>query len=264
MFFLKTESELTCKAEGQGHFFAKKGAMIAEQGQFKYEKILLDPNNTGLVGAVVNNVTRRITGENMEIMKVQGSGICYLADEAQHVTILDLEQGESVLVESENLLAFTENCKYGVKMIGAGIISQKGLFTTKITALNGKAQVAIKTNGNPIILQGVCKVDPDAVVCWTGPDPGFKLDVNWKTLIGQTSGESYMLEFKDPSQIIVIQPFERTSGISLRDTDRPHTQSSNFLGNSSNNNSSNNAPSNSNLGTIGDITSGLSNIFNRH
>lgn len=223
-FNLKVLSELSCKVEGNGQFFAKKGSMVADQGAFKYEKVLLDPNNTGAVGSVVNYGIKKLTGEHMEIMKATGQGTVYLADLAQHVTVLDLAQGESVAVESENLLAFTADVKYGVEMIGTGVISQKGLFTSKLTGLSDYSQVAVTTNGNPIVLQTPCRVDPDAVVCWTGPNPGVKLDVNWKTLIGQTSGESYMLEFKQPGHIVVIQPYERESGISLRDKTRPTTQ----------------------------------------
>ncbi len=33
----------SCVAQGDGFFFSKKGAMVADQGNFKYEKILLDP-----------------------------------------------------------------------------------------------------------------------------------------------------------------------------------------------------------------------------
>lgn len=122
------------------------------------------------------------------------------AELAKHVTVIPLNPGESIGVESENLLAFTENCDYGVRPIGVGVISQKGLFTSKLTGKGPNAQVAVLSEGNPLVLDSPCCVDPDAVICWTGPDPGFKLDLNWKTLIGQTSGESYMLEFKNPGQ----------------------------------------------------------------
>lgn len=227
MFTFATEKELTCLARGNGKFFAKKGAMIAYKGQFKFEKILIDTNGSGIVGGIIRQATRRLTGENMEIMQVSGSGDCYLADEAQHVTVVDLDMNDSLGVESENLLAFTENCNYGIRPIGVGVISQKGLFTSCFKANSPGAQVAIKTDGNPIILETPCAVDPDAVVCWTGPDPQFKVDVNWKTLIGQTSGESYMLNFTQPGFIVIIQPSERLSGLKIGIDDKrytPHTQ----------------------------------------
>lgn len=271
MYNFEVHNELSCKVTGAGAFFSKKGAMVAYEGQFKFSKVLLDTNDTGVVGALVNNVTRRVTGENMEMMKVEGQGSCYLADEAQHVTVLDLQPGEFVLVESENLLAFSDNCKYGVKLIGSGVISQKGLFTTKVAALGYDSKVAIKTDGNPIILKVTNEpiaVDPDAIVCWTGADPHFKLDVNWKTIIGQTSGESYMLEFREPGQVVIVQPTERKSGISLRDTTRPNTQSSPLAGLGGHGNSQGSGGllgggSSAQSGGIGDLANMAKNIMGK-
>jgi len=99
--------------------------------------------------------------------------------------------------------------------MGSGVISQKGMFTSNLTAIGNNPQVVITTNGNPIILETPCVVDPDAVVCWTGSDPHFKTDVNWKTFLGQTSGESYMLEFNSQGETVIVQPFERGSGLKV-------------------------------------------------
>ncbi|TCO69704.1 AIM24 family protein [Marinisporobacter balticus] len=207
----------SCVAQGDGFFFAKKGAMVADQGNFKYEKILLDPNaGSGLARGLINSVARRLTGENMEIMKVTGNGMCILAFEGKNVTIVPLQPGESVGVESENILAFTGNLKYGVRFIGAGVLSQKGLFTTNFQNNSGSVgHVAVITEGNAIVLQSPCRVDPDAIICWTGADPKLKADVNWKTIIGQTSGESYMFSFAQAGQTVVLQPSERKSGLDV-------------------------------------------------
>lgn len=224
MFQLQTVNELTCMAQGQSVLYSKKGAMIAYQGQFQFDKLLIGPGGN-LASAVLGHLARRVTGENMELMKVSGQGTIYLAELAKHVSVITLQPGESLGIESENLLAFTENCDYGVRFIGVGVISQKGLFTSTITAKGPGAQVAILTDGNPLALKSPCVVDPDAVVCWTGPDPSFKLDVSWKTLIGQTSGESYMLEFRNPGQTVIVQPSERKSGVKVAVDDRSYTPS---------------------------------------
>ncbi|KQO13813.1 AIM24 family protein [Paenibacillus sp. Leaf72] len=264
-FQFQVERELFLKAEGQGKFFAKKGSMVADQaynGKFKYSKRLLGTNSGNIVGQVLNHGMRRITGENLEIMEVEGQGSVYLADQNTHVTIINLEQGgpwQHVSVESEDLLAFTETCHYGVTIIGSGVISQRGLFTSKLSYNGQGAQVAVKTNGNPLVLQAPCRVDPDAIVAWTGPSPKVKLDVNWKTLIGQTSGESYMYEFNEPGQIVIIQPFERQSGVKFGIDDnryQPQEQSSAFqntfggnggnAGNAGNVGNNGGAPSNNN------------------
>ena len=215
-FYLDTVQELTLKAEGSGRFFAKKGAMIADQGQLKYSKRLLGTNQGSIVKQVFNHISRKITGENLEMMEVTGHGVCYLADQSDHVTVINLEPNgiwQSVCVENEDLLAFTESCHYGVTPVGVGVLSQKGLFTSKLSFNGAGAQVAVKTAGNPLILESPCRVDPDAIVAWTGPAPKVKLDVNWKTIIGQTSGESYMFEFQEPGQIVIVQPFERQAGL---------------------------------------------------
>ena len=62
-------------------------------------------------------------------------------------------------------------------------------------------------------------VDPDAVVCWMGNgpcDPDIKMDVNWKTFIGQSSGESYSFEWGAHQPVtVIIQPNERESGVNI-------------------------------------------------
>lgn len=214
MFEFKTMNELTCVAEGSDVFFAKKGAMTAYQGEFKFEKLLIGPEDNFLTAAF-RQFTRKLSGENMALMKVIGKGKCYMADYGKHVIVLKLNVGERIGVESENLLAFSDSCDYGVRFIGAGVISQKGLFTSDISGKAEGAQLVVLSDGNPVILQTPCVVDPDAVICWTGDDPDFKIDVNWKTFIGQTSGESYMLEFKKPGQTVIIQPSERRSGVKI-------------------------------------------------
>ena len=216
MFSFRNHQELTCIAEGDGHFFAKVGAMVAYKGSFTQEKVLLDTNNTKSVfKAVLNLAARKLSGENVPIMKVNGNGSYYMASRAQHISIITLQQGQSIGVEGENLLAFTQGCKYGVRFMGSGVISQKGMFTSNLTATSNNPQVVITTSGNPIILETPCVVDPDAVVCWTGPDPQFKTDINWKTFLGQTSGETYMLEFNSQGETVIIQPCERASGLNV-------------------------------------------------
>jgi uncharacterized protein (AIM24 family) len=79
-------------------------------------------------------------------------------------------------------------------------------------------------DGNPLVLSNVksgdtLAVDPDAVVCWMGNgpcDPDIKMDVNWKTFIGQSSGESYSFEWGGHQPVsVIIQPTERNSGVDI-------------------------------------------------
>lgn len=85
--------------------------------------------------------------------------------------------------------------------------------------------VAVLSNGNPLVLsnvetQNTIAVDPDAVICWIGQgacDPAVRTDVNWKTFIGQASGESYTFEWSGRDAVtVVIQPSERLGGIQVQ------------------------------------------------
>ena len=47
-------------------------------------------------------------------------------------------------------------------------------------------------------------------------DPHVKADVNWKTFIGQASGESYSFEWHGGMPVtVIIQPSERRGGIQI-------------------------------------------------
>ncbi|KJR45086.1 hypothetical protein UF75_4532 [Desulfosporosinus sp. I2] len=223
MFKFNVEEELSCKIEGTGQFIAKKGAMVAFKGNFKFDKMLLGPDNGGRVmGSLLGLAKRKLTGEDIQLMTVEGSGIIYLAKNAYHVSVFELEPGDCLSVESENLLAFPMDLKYDVRFIGSGVLSQKGLATTILSNIsNQPQQVAVMTDGNPLMLEAPCVVDPDAVVAWTsgpngGGDPSVAMNnFSWKTAIGQTSGESYQFQFNQSNQMVLVQPSERLSGLKI-------------------------------------------------
>lgn len=232
MVKFETVNELSLKvtADAGDVVFTKAGAFISGecygQKNYAFEKVLLGPQGNPLAAAM-GQLGRRFTGENLPLMKVlmRGQSVTYYANEAQHVVVIPLRQGETLSVESENILAFTPDCKYGVRFLASGIISQKGLATSTLTGMGPNAQVAVLIDGNPIVMSNIqngqtIEVDPDAVVCWTGQgangDPGFKLDLSWKNLIGQASGESYMMEWGGNRRTtVIIQPNERKSGINI-------------------------------------------------
>ena len=223
MFKFETLNELSLRVtslDGQGAVFTKAGAWIeGYNGQYKFEKVLLGPQGNPMQ-ALMGQIGRRLTGENLPLMKVQlaPNAVGIFANEMQHVTVINLEPGQTLCVESENILAFNDLSKYSVKILGQGVISQKGLFTSTLTGMQQGAQVAILTDGNPIVLNsnnGGCGCDPDAHVAHIGQDPGFKLNLSWKNLIGQASGESYQFEWKNPGTTVIIQPNERKSGLDV-------------------------------------------------
>lgn len=249
MIKFETLNELTLKVTCQGggdQFFTKAGAFIAGEcygaKNYQFEKVLLGPQGNPLA-AVMGQIARRFTGENLPLMKVrtQGDSITYYANEAQHVVVYKLQQGERISVESENILAFTSDCNYGVRFLAQGVISQKGLATSTLTGVGPNAYVAVLVDGNPLVISNMqngstLEADPDAVVCWIGDDPGFKLDLSWKNLIGQASGETYMFEWgANKRSSVIIQPLERTSGLDIsmdgkRTGAKPTTQQNQSLG----------------------------------
>ena len=231
MLKFETVNELTLKVTCQGGdvLYAKAGAFIAGESlggkNYRFEKVLLGPQQ-GLLGAALGSLARRVTGENLPLMKVTmgGDSETYYANYGQHVVAYRLAQGEVISVESENILAFTQDCEYGVRFLGKGVVSQKGLATSTLTGRGPNALVAVLSDGNPLVLSNVrsgsvISVDPDAVICWMGQegyncDPQIKTDLSWKNLIGQHSGESYAYEWGGNQPVtVLIQPSERRGGI---------------------------------------------------
>src|SRR5436309_4111015 len=72
---------------------AKRGAMVAYQGDVKFEHA-----GSGGMGRLLKKVA---TGENLRLMKVSGSGEVFLADHAQHVHLIRLDS-ESITVNTPN------------------------------------------------------------------------------------------------------------------------------------------------------------------
>ncbi|MBD5137626.1 MAG: AIM24 family protein [Lachnospiraceae bacterium] len=232
MITFETVNELTLKVTCSGNdvIIAKAGSFIAGDSaggkNYKFEKLLLGPQDN-FAQAALGSLIRRVTGENLPLMKVMlnGDSVTYYANYSQHVVIYKLAPGEVISVESDNILAFTQECRYEVRFIGCGILSQKGLATTLITGSGNNSYVAVLSNGNPIVLSNIqshntLSVDPDAVICWMSQsgycDPQIKADLNWKTFIGQTSGESYAFEWSGNQPVsVIVQPTERRGGVSI-------------------------------------------------
>lgn len=227
-FEVINELSLKVTCSGSDILFAKAGSFIAGENpggkNYRFEKVLLGPQSN-LMQAALGSLTRRVTGENLPLMKVtmNGDSETYYANYGQHIVVYKLAPGEVVSVESENILAFTQDCDYSVRFIGSGIFSQKGLATSTLTGAGPNAYVAVLSDANPIVLdntktQTTLSVDPDAVICWMSRhgygDPQIRTDLSWKNLIGQASGESYAYEWSGNNPVcVLLQPSERRGGI---------------------------------------------------
>lgn len=231
MVKFETLNELCLKVTNQGggdFIYTKAGAFIGGEcfggKNYTFTKVMLGPQENQNIGqALLGQLARRMTGENLPLMKAEFSGdsITYYANDQQHVVVYQLDPNETISVESENILAFTRECKYGVRFLGQGVVSQKGLATSTLTGQGPNSYVAVLVDGNPLVISNIqngstLEADPDAVVCWIGADPGMRTDISWRNFIGQSSGESYMFEWS-PQQpaTVIIQPSERTSGVDV-------------------------------------------------
>jgi uncharacterized protein (AIM24 family) len=180
------------------------GSMVAYIGSMKFEKAILA--GEGLLGAL----KRKVTGEGMSLMTVTGTGTLYCAHEAAQLALIQLT-GEKLHIESSGLLALDAGLKTDTAFVGLhGAVSGKGLFTTTI---QGQGSVALLAQGELIALEVSANnplfVDPQAFVGYKGQiQQEFVFDVNWRTVIGETSGESYQLKFTGQG-VVFIQGAER-------------------------------------------------------
>lgn len=98
MLTFETVNELTLKVTSTGNdtIFTKAGAFIAGDcggnTNYRFEKVLLGPQKS-LAQAALGSLMRRVTGENIPLMKVtmNGPSETYYAVNAQHVVVYKLE-----------------------------------------------------------------------------------------------------------------------------------------------------------------------------
>ncbi|WP_242911109.1 AIM24 family protein [Actinomadura terrae] len=184
---------------------ALNGSMVAYEGQMAFKRQGMT-GGEGLRGAL----KRKIAGEGMTLMEITGQGTVYLASEATEVTLVQLT-GDTLFVESESLLALDGGLRTGVQFIGLrGMGTGQGLATTKV---EGHGTVAVLSDGPAIALEvtpqtPLC-VDPHAYVAHHGQlQQDVVTDVNWRTVIGQGSGESVQFRYQGHG-LVYVQPAER-------------------------------------------------------
>jgi uncharacterized protein (AIM24 family) len=185
---------------------AKNGSMVAYDGRMDFKK--LSGGGEGLRGMV----TRRLTGEQMELMEVKGQGTCYFADRASDISLVAL-RGEKLHVESSNLLCVDGSLRTGTTFTGLRGASQgNGLFTTTV---EGTGTAALTSDGPAVVLrvtpQLPLQVDPGAYVAHTGNlQQHFQTGVTFRTLVGEGSGESFQIRFEGDG-LVYVQPSERNT-----------------------------------------------------
>ncbi|MCM2421705.1 AIM24 family protein [Streptomyces sp. SID13666] len=205
MFRLQGSKVLAVEMTGDA-VKAKNGAMVAYDGQMAFKK--MSGGGEGIRGMV----TRRLTGESMEVMEVKGHGTCYFADRASEINLVRLN-GEKLYVEASNLLATDPGLRTGTTFTGLRGASQgNGLFTTTV---EGVGQAAITSDGPAIVLRVSAgmplQVDPGAYVAHTGNlQQHFQTGISWRTVMGEGSGESFQIRFEGEG-LVYVQPSERNT-----------------------------------------------------
>ncbi len=200
---------------------AKAGAMVAYQGEVGFEHA-----GSGGMGRFIK---KAVSGEGTQLMKVSGSGEVFLADLAQDIHLIYLEN-DSITCNGANVLAFDAGIDWDIKIErGAGAMA--GGYSNM--ALQGTGWVAIISNGPPVLLnvaQAQTFVDPQAAITWSsGVATSFKTDFKMKDLIGKGSGEQVQLAFSGQGWVLV-QPSEGTVKGAAGGTGGAQQSSNNPLG----------------------------------
>lgn len=199
--FVLQNSKLLKVELSKGEIQAKLGSMVAYQGDVKFEHA-----GSGGMGRMLKKMA---TGEGQSLMKMSGSGEVFLADQAQDIHLLYLEN-ESITVNGVNLLAFDSDIDWDITKVsgGMGAMMSGGLFNTK---LQGTGFVAVLSDGPPVMLnvaEAPTFADAQAAITWSaGVETSIKTDVSAKTLIGRGSGESLQVAFSGQGWVLV-QPSE--------------------------------------------------------
>ena len=184
-----------------GEIQAKKGSMVAYQGDVSFEHA-----GSGGMGRMLK---KAMSGEGTTLMKIGGTGEIFLADTAQEIHLLKLDN-DSVTVNGPNLLAFDADIDWDINRISGGAASAMsgGLFNM---TLKGSGWVALLTDGPPILLDvgsAPTFADAQAAVTWSsGVSANLKTDFKAKNLIGKSSGETLQMAFSGQGWVLV-QPSE--------------------------------------------------------
>ena len=180
---------------------AKLGSMVAYQGDVKFEHA-----GSGGMGRMLK---KAVTGEGQSLMKMTGSGEVFLADTAQDIHLIYLEN-DKITVNGPNLLAFDAGIDWDIERVqGASGMMGGGLFNT---ALQGTGWVAILSDGPPVLLNVATAptfADAQAVVMWTaGVTMDIRVDTGGlKSMIRGGTGELLQMAFGGQGYVLV-QPSE--------------------------------------------------------
>ncbi|WP_425301769.1 AIM24 family protein [Nocardia wallacei] len=178
-----------------GDVLAKQGSMVAFQGQMDF-----DYEGAGGIGKFIK---KAVTGEGVELMRVKGQGLLFLANDADDVHLFFLEN-EGITVNGANVLAYDASLSSNIQRVQGAGMAAGGLFNT---TLQGTGWVAVTTHGAPVMLdasRAPTFADGQAAVAWsTSLQVGVNRTFKASALIGRGSGEAMQLAFRGQGFVLV-------------------------------------------------------------
>ena len=139
---------------------AKLGSMVAYQGDVTFEHA-----GSGGMGRMLK---KAVSGEGTSLMRMSGSGEVFVADQAQDIHLIYLEN-DNITVNGPNLLAFDAGIDWDINRLKGGTAGAMagGLFNM---SLSGTGWVAILSDGPPVLLnvaQAATFADSQAAITWS-------------------------------------------------------------------------------------------------
>lgn len=158
-YSLQNKQMLRVALEGHDDVLARKGTMVAYQGLLEFDA---EVQNSG------QQRSRAHTGEGLDLMRCHGQGTVYLANLAQHIHVVDVDQ-DGLTVDSSYVLAMDSSLHHDVIAVDSQYgISGSGKYQLNIS---GHGKVALMTSGMPLMLQVTpdkyVNCDADAIVAWS-------------------------------------------------------------------------------------------------
>ncbi|WP_327680498.1 AIM24 family protein [Streptomyces sp. NBC_00467] len=187
---------------GQDDVLARKGAMVAYQGLMDFD---------GEYQSSQQRRARANTGEGLDLMRCSGQGTVYLANLAQYIHVVDVDQ-EGMTVDSAYVLALDSTLHTEVIAVDSQYgISGSGKYQLNIS---GRGKVALMTSGQPLMMQVTpdkyVNVDADAIVAWSS---GLRVQMQSQTHSSGVrrrrgnTGEGWELNFLGQG-FALVQPSE--------------------------------------------------------
>jgi len=196
----RLENSYTLDVTVDGSMVAKAGSMIAFTGDLSFT------GKGSPDGGITGFLKEAATGEGTPVMIVEGEGHAYLADDEKKVQLLELDAGDSITVNGEDVLAFESRVSYDISSMDSLAGAFAGGFTN--VYLEGPGYVALTTYGDPVVFDPPVTTDPSATVAWSDTTPDVSVNKNLSDMVGQESGERIQMQFEGTDGYVVVQPYE--------------------------------------------------------